>query len=432
MLLAIDTSTPQIGLALYNGAQVLAEWLWTSKSRHTVELAPAVVDMLAHTGVKMEEIKALGVATGPGSFTSLRVGLSFVKGLAFARGLAVIGINTLDVTAAGQQPGVLPLACLLPAGRERFALGWYHADQHDRVLPNHNQKRHGRLNPLDKIGWQAAAPASITTLQDLVASISQASLVCGDLNASERQLLIKNSFIQLISPALSVRRPALLAELAYAHWQAGQVDNVFTLAPVYLHIGEAIPESVTIAVEPSQSEPIEKVDSEGAAEACTSSSLESASVLARRFIAEARVRNMVAADLTAATEIDQLSFSHPWPKGAFEVEFENINSRCWVAEVDGRVVAAMVLWRVLDEAHIATIAVHPDFRQQGIGKALLRASMDAAYQEGARIFQLEVRAGNLDAQKMYAGFGFEVVGRRLKYYKDNNEDALLLTLAEKI
>jgi len=140
------------------------------------------------------------------------------------------------------------------------------------------------------------------------------------------------------------------------------------------------------------------------------------------------IRPMTAADLPAVIELDELSFSQPWPAAAFEVELTNINSRCWVVDVNACVVAAIVLWRVLDEAHIATIAVHPNFRQRGIGSALLRASMDAAYAEGARIYHLEVRAGNLAAQKMYADFGYEVVGRRPRYYQDNGEDALLLTL----
>jgi ribosomal-protein-alanine N-acetyltransferase len=140
------------------------------------------------------------------------------------------------------------------------------------------------------------------------------------------------------------------------------------------------------------------------------------------------IRPMTTADLPAVADLDQLSFSQPWPPAAFEVELANINSRCWVVDVDSRVVAALVLWRVLDEAHIATLAVHPDFRQRGIGKTLLKASMDAAYAEGARIYHLEVRAGNLAAQKMYLDFGYEVVGRRPKYYQDNSEDALLLTL----
>jgi len=221
MLLAVDTSTSQIGLALYDGAQVLAESLWTTKTRHTVELAPAVAEMLAHTGVKMEEVKALAVAIGPGSFTSLRVGLSFVKGLAFARILPTVGINTLDVVAASQPATRLPLGCLLPAGRKRLALGWY------QQAKNHE--------------WQAAGGPVIITAEALAAAVERDSVICGDLTAAERQTLKENEHIRLVSPALSTRRPAILAELAYTRWQAGRVDDVSTLAPLYLHIAEPIP-----------------------------------------------------------------------------------------------------------------------------------------------------------------------------------------------
>jgi tRNA threonylcarbamoyladenosine biosynthesis protein TsaB len=228
MLLAIDTSTPQIGLALYDGSQVLAENLWTGKARHTMELAPAVAEMLARTSIKIEELKALGVATGPGSFTSLRVGISFVKGLALARSLPTVGINTLDVVAASQPASQLPLACLLPAGRGRLALGWY---------------KNSITNILEAatVKWQASGSPQIVSAEALASSIEQATLICGDLSAAERQVLKKNVHIRLISPALSVRRPALLAELAYQRWQAGDVDDIATLAPVYLHIAEPIP-----------------------------------------------------------------------------------------------------------------------------------------------------------------------------------------------
>lgn len=140
------------------------------------------------------------------------------------------------------------------------------------------------------------------------------------------------------------------------------------------------------------------------------------------------IRPMTPADLPAVSELDQLSFSQPWPDAAFAAELANPNARNWVAELDGRVVGALVLWRVLDEAHIATIATHPGFRQRGIGKTLLKTGMDAAYAEGARIYHLEVRAGNLAAIHMYEKFGYQVVGRRIKYYKNNGEDALLMTL----
>ena len=139
------------------------------------------------------------------------------------------------------------------------------------------------------------------------------------------------------------------------------------------------------------------------------------------------IRAMTAADTAAVIELDMLSFSQPWPKNAFEVELTNEGARCWVADADGKLAGALVFWRVLDEAHLATIAVHPAFRRRGVARLLLRTAMDAAYAEGARIYHLEVRAGNEAAQKLYKEFGFEIVGRRMRYYQDTGEDAVLMT-----
>lgn len=220
MLLAVDTSTSQIGLALYDGAQVLAESLWTSPARHTMELAPAVAEILARTGLKIENIEALAVAVGPGSFTALRVGLSFIKGLAFARSLPVVGINTLDVLAASQPTARCPLGCLLPAGRGHLALGWYRAK---------------------KGVWLASGSPTISSAAELGESIASASILCGELNAHERHTLQKNDLIRLISPALATRRPALLAELAFRRWKNNLLDDVSTIAPIYLHLANPIP-----------------------------------------------------------------------------------------------------------------------------------------------------------------------------------------------
>lgn len=140
------------------------------------------------------------------------------------------------------------------------------------------------------------------------------------------------------------------------------------------------------------------------------------------------IRPMTLTDLPAVNELDRLSFSLAWPEGAFAAEMRNPNARCWVLTEGNQVQAALVLWRVLDEAHIATVAVHPAARRRGLGRQIIRAAMDAAIVEGARIFHLEVRAGNDPALALYEQFGFEVVGRREKYYMDNGEDALLMTL----
>jgi ribosomal-protein-alanine N-acetyltransferase len=141
------------------------------------------------------------------------------------------------------------------------------------------------------------------------------------------------------------------------------------------------------------------------------------------------IRRMQLEDIPAVHTIDVLSFSMPWPERSYQFEInENPVARAWVAEKDGRVAAMLVLWLIVDEAHVATIATHPDYRRQGIGEQILIAALTAALAEGARRAFLEVREGNQAAQAMYRKYGFEVTGRRPKYYKDNSEDALLMTL----
>jgi len=220
MLLSVDTSTAQSGLALYDGAQVLAELLWHSRAHHTQELAPALAGLLERTGAKMDEVKAIGVAIGPGSFTSLRVGLAFAKGLALARKLPLVGIPTLDVVAAAQPIAKIQLAVVLQAGRGRLALVRYHWTSD---------------------GWQSKGEPAVTSVDALLESIQTPVIVCGELTADERQRIRKNKNALLASPAACARRPGMLAELAWRRWQAGRTDNAASLAPIYLHVAEPIP-----------------------------------------------------------------------------------------------------------------------------------------------------------------------------------------------
>jgi ribosomal-protein-alanine N-acetyltransferase len=143
------------------------------------------------------------------------------------------------------------------------------------------------------------------------------------------------------------------------------------------------------------------------------------------------IRRMTLEDVPVVHTIDLLSFSLPWPENSFRFELTgNPASRSWVAESDGRLAAMLVLWLVIDEAHIATIATHPDFRRKGIGEQLMIAALQSAKAEGAMRAFLEVRSGNAVAQAMYKKYGFIVAGVRLRYYKDNNEDAILMNLED--
>ena len=143
------------------------------------------------------------------------------------------------------------------------------------------------------------------------------------------------------------------------------------------------------------------------------------------------IRRMTLDDIAQVVAIDQASFSLPWPERSFRFEVnDNPSSRAWVAESEGRVTGMIVAWLLVEEAHIATIATHPDFRRQGIAGRLLIHTLFEMKKEGANHSALEVRAGNIAVQEMYHKFGFVESGQRPHYYRDNNEDAILMTLRE--
>ncbi|HEY3477239.1 MAG TPA: ribosomal protein S18-alanine N-acetyltransferase [Anaerolineales bacterium] len=141
------------------------------------------------------------------------------------------------------------------------------------------------------------------------------------------------------------------------------------------------------------------------------------------------IRRMTVEDVPAVVDLDRQSFSLPWPERSFRFELtDNPASRCWVAELEDRVVGMIVVWLIVDEVHVATLAIHPDYRRQGIGKRLLAYALIEMMREGAHSSFLEVRESNLPAQAMYRKFGYEVSGRRRRYYRDNDEDAILMSL----
>ncbi len=221
MLLAIDTSTAQIGLALYDGATVPGELFWQSRAHHTEQLAPALAGLLERVGVTMDSVKALGVAIGPGSFTSLRVGLAFIKGLALARHLPLVGVPTLEIVAASVPLSNRKLGAVLQAGRGRLAVGWY--------------------KPIES-GWQAEGPVLTTNTEELEKKIRKPVIICGELTAEDRQRLARKfKNVLLASPAQCVRRPGILAEIAWNRWQAGKTDAAASLAPIYLHVAGGLP-----------------------------------------------------------------------------------------------------------------------------------------------------------------------------------------------
>ena len=222
MLVAIDTSTQWIGIALYDGWQVLAEHVWRSKNYHTIELLPAIADMLEKCQVKPKELTGVGVAMGPGSFTGLRIGLSAAKGLALGRNLPVAGVPSLEVLVASQ-PGLRrPMIAMLQVGRGRYA--W---------------ARFRYKNPR----WGQITETQVDDVKAIAKTITSPVYVVGEMGAEERQIMGRKWKTSQLAPASQcLRRPSVLAELAWEKLQVGHFDDNATLSPIYVHTLSNVPD----------------------------------------------------------------------------------------------------------------------------------------------------------------------------------------------
>jgi len=142
-------------------------------------------------------------------------------------------------------------------------------------------------------------------------------------------------------------------------------------------------------------------------------------------------RTMQIADLNAVHRLESEIFPKPWALKSFRFEIErNLLSDPWVAFIEEntstRIVGYIVPWMLVQEVHIANIAVDRAFRKLGIATRLLSGTLLHAKDLGVKIAILEVRASNIPAQKLYQSLDFEIVGRRKHYYQDNDEDALIM------
>jgi tRNA threonylcarbamoyladenosine biosynthesis protein TsaB len=219
MILAIDTATRIISLALRGEHDLMAETTWSSPDHHTTELGPAVDALMARAQVASFDLTAVAVALGPGSFTGLRIGLAAAKGIALASGgtLALVGVPTLDIIAAAQPhpAGIDRLCALVQAGRGRVSAGLYIWRED---------------------GWRLDGDLFLVSWSDLINRLDRLTLVSGEIDPAGRTALMAASDrVRMADPAHCLRRAGYLAEIAAARFRQGQTDDPATLAPLYLH-----------------------------------------------------------------------------------------------------------------------------------------------------------------------------------------------------
>jgi tRNA threonylcarbamoyladenosine biosynthesis protein TsaB len=221
-LLAIDTATQFISIALHDGQEMLAEQTWQSENHHTVELAPAVRALLAGAHLTAADLSGLAVSIGPGSYTGLRIGVALAKGIAEARQLPLVGVSTFDILMAEQPqtPGALIL--VLKAGRGRVVTARYHW-------------RKGR--------WKQRGEAENMDWEMLINSIDGPATLSGEISPEGRTAIeaaqAASVPITIAPPVLRLRRAGFLAEEAWARLRGSDdpTRNGFpaaAVAPIYV------------------------------------------------------------------------------------------------------------------------------------------------------------------------------------------------------
>jgi ribosomal-protein-alanine N-acetyltransferase len=143
-------------------------------------------------------------------------------------------------------------------------------------------------------------------------------------------------------------------------------------------------------------------------------------------IARARV-----IDIKKIIEIEELSYRDPWPREVFMIDYVfNSSSRYYVVKIVNKIVAFMGIWVEERKLHIINIAVHPEYRNKGIAKALLNSSIDYANKNRLKEIYLEVRKSNNVAQNLYKQFDFEIVEDLQKYYQDGEDGYRMIKIIE--
>lgn len=145
-------------------------------------------------------------------------------------------------------------------------------------------------------------------------------------------------------------------------------------------------------------------------------------------IFELKIQSMQKSEVDEVLKIEEQAYGdHHWSKDSFYGELSNNLAYYYSAfDTQGNLVGYAGAWQILDEAHITTIAVKPEFKRKKIGEALLNKIIQDCYKNEIKYITLEVRASNIPAISLYEKYGFKSLGTRKGYYQNNNEDALIM------
>lgn len=210
-ILAFETIDVSASAALLDDEKVLASAHLTPRERSAQYLAPAIRDLLAQAGWKPADVELIAVVQGPGSFTGLRVGITFAKIFAWTVGANLIALNTLDL-----------LAEAVPAEFSRVSIG-LDAQRGEVIARTYQRGGDGLMAPVDE--------TRMLDLEDWVANVPSGTFLSGPVLAQKARFLPEN--LPAVPDNFWLPSVEQLGKMAFRLYQTGRRDDIWSLLPIY-------------------------------------------------------------------------------------------------------------------------------------------------------------------------------------------------------
>jgi tRNA threonylcarbamoyl adenosine modification protein YeaZ/ribosomal-protein-alanine acetyltransferase len=392
LVLALDTTTRAGSVALVERGRIIAEQTGNPARTHAERLPGEILQLLGHAGVQLPAVEVFAVAAGPGSFTGLRIGIATIQGLALVQQRRVVPVSALEALAHAGSAGLTPGATVA---------AWMDAHRHEVFSARYKVADAAAFTSARLIELDPPAVGRPEATLERWRRSAASDVFIGDGAALYREAIGNGARI-LPAPPLAGTIGLLAAERAIA----GHTVDPAGIQPLYVRRPDAEIDRDTRAIR-AQTATTTKEQGSGAwsIEPLTTPD-----------------------DIDVVLAIEHACFTNPWTRDMYLAELENqgVSYFYLARKPDGQIIAFCAFWRILDELHINNLAVLHGYRRQGVASALLTRVLEEGQRLGATRATLEVRESNVDARRLYEGFGFAVAGIRRGYYTGPVEDALIL------
>lgn len=375
-ILALDSSGLVASVALQEDDNLIAEYTIQYKKTHSQTLLPMLEEIRDMVELDLSTVDAIAVASGPGSFTGLRIGSATAKGLAFAMDKPIVEVPTLEGLAY-QMYGADAVVCpIMDARRSQVYTGIYEfageKDKYDiRVIKEQCAVAFDEIaQELNRIGRKVVFVGDgIPVSRERMAEVMQVSYT--------------------LAPAHRNRQSAAcIAALGSVYYAQGKFVSGAEHVPEYLRLSQA---------ERERARELQKIT----------------------------YRRMTPEDVPFISKLEQETFSMPWSADSFLEMIGKEDARYYVAERGGQLLGCCGMLMIAGEGNITNVVVAPEARNQGVGTGMLKHLMEEGSRCGLTAYTLEVRVSNAAAIHVYEKLGFVSEGIRPGFYEKPTEDAII-------